>query len=131
MEGKKEWHSGIDYAPSIRGKDGDDIVSIADGIVRVAKTNPGGLGVYVVIEHDGYCSLYAHLSKFTCRVGSKVKSGEKVAEMGTSGHSTGTHLHFEIRPVSYNRFWEKQMLLGKSKPLHMIDPLEFIRKGVL
>jgi murein DD-endopeptidase MepM/ murein hydrolase activator NlpD len=131
MNGQKEWHSGIDYAPSRFRVDGDDIVSVADGVVRVVKNNPGGYGLYIVIEHHGFCSLYAHLSSFNCRVGDNIKKGDKIAEMGNTGHSTGTHLHFEIRPVQYSHFWERQILFGKSKPAYMIDPYVFIEKGVI
>jgi murein DD-endopeptidase MepM/ murein hydrolase activator NlpD len=126
MSGVKEFHSGVDYGAKVPGVDGDIIVAVADGIVQVAKDNPEGYGLYIVIEHDGFCTLYAHLNSFNCKVGDKVTQGQKIAYMGSTGRSTATHLHFEVRPIVYNKFWERQVILGKSKPLHMVDPLIFI-----
>lgn len=106
-------HNGIDIAgpggsPANLDK---DIVSFLDGeVVRAdTPTKSGGYGNLVVIEHDGGLSTYyAHLNRISVSVGAKVKAGDKVGGMGTTGNSTGVHLHFEIRengtpvhPINY------------------------------
>ena len=91
--------------------------------MRVAQNNAHGYGLYIVIEHATFCTLYAHLSAFNVKVGSKVRQGDKIGYMGSTGRSSATHLHFEIRPVPYSLFWQRQTIYGDSKPLYMVDPL--------
>ncbi len=89
---KGKYHYGIDYgAPT-----GTPIVAAADGTV-IKTTCGSGYGKCLVIKHpNGTQSLYAHASKIYVGVGSKVKQGQKVAAIGSTGRSTGPHLHFEI-----------------------------------
>jgi len=124
MDGVKEFHSGVDYGAEKHGVKGDPVMACNSGTVKVAKYNKGGYGNFVVIEHNGYCSLYAHLHRYLVAVGQYVKQGETIGYMGNTGRSTAVHLHFEIRPVEYAKFAEKQIILGKEKPLHMINPLK-------
>lgn len=87
------YHYGIDYgAPT-----GTPIVATRSG--KVIKTSCGsGYGKCLVIKHDnGTQSLYAHASRIFVTVGTQVKQGQKVAAVGSTGRSTGPHLHFEIR----------------------------------
>lgn len=92
----------------IHGKNGVDLVSYyganilasASGEVIVARGSGynGGYGLYVVLKHDnGTQTLYAHLSSVNVSVGQKVSQGDVLGKMGSTGKSTGTHLHFEIR----------------------------------
>lgn len=79
---------------------GTPILAAASGKVIVAKYSgySGGYGQYVVIEHDnGTQTLYAHASKVLVSVGDNVKQGETIALVGSTGRSTGYHLHFEVR----------------------------------
>jgi murein DD-endopeptidase MepM/ murein hydrolase activator NlpD len=79
---------------------GTPILAAASGKVIVAKYSgySGGYGQYVVIEHDnGTQTLYAHASKVLVSVGDEVKQGETIALVGSTGRSTGNHLHFEVR----------------------------------
>ncbi len=86
-------HSGIDIALNT----GDTIFAAFDGVVRLAKTN-GGYGKCVVIRHyNNLETLYGHLSKINVKVGEKVKAGEAIGLGGSTGRSTGPHLHFECR----------------------------------
>lgn len=88
-------HKGIDIAGPI----GTPIYAAADGIVTFAGWNAGGYGNLVEIEHpDGSLTLYAHNHRILVREGQNVSQGEQVAEMGSTGFSTGPHLHFEIHP---------------------------------
>ena len=88
----REFHGGIDF----RGKTGTEVVTTADGVVAKAK-HAKGYGKHVVIKHKkGYKTLYAHLSRIEVRKGQKVVAGEKIGEIGSTGRSSGPHLHYEI-----------------------------------
>lgn len=88
-----ESHPGIDMA----APHGTPIHAAADGVVIRAGWY-GGYGNAVVIAHgDGITSLYGHNSSVTCSVGQKVKRGDVIAKMGSTGFSTGSHCHFEVR----------------------------------
>ncbi len=88
------YHMAIDIAnPSA-----PPILASDTGTVIYAGCIRWGYGCHVVIDHNnGYKTLYAHLSKIYVNVGQKVNQGEKIGRMGSTGRSTGTHLHFEIR----------------------------------
>ncbi len=87
-------HKGIDIAAPI----GTPIVAAATGEVISAGWNSGGYGNLVKVRHpDGSVTLYAHNNKIFVRQGQKVRQGQQIAEMGSTGYSTGPHLHFEIR----------------------------------
>lgn len=88
-------HRGIDIAGPI----GTPIVAAAAGEVVFAGWSSGGYGNLVEVKHgDGSVTLYAHNNKILVRRGQWVEQGEQIAEMGSTGYSTGPHLHFEIRP---------------------------------
>lgn len=90
------YHKGEDIAnPS-----NPNIVAAATGTVTTAGWNAGGYGNYVVIDHgNGYKTLYGHLlnNSISVKAGQVVNQGQKIGVMGSTGRSTGTHLHFEIR----------------------------------
>jgi YD repeat-containing protein len=88
-------HKGIDIA----GPVGTPIHAAADGVIVAAGWSSGGYGNLVEIKHaDGTTTRYGHNSRVAVSVGQTVRQGQQVAEMGSTGHSTGSHLHFEIRP---------------------------------
>ena len=91
---KSAGHSGIDLgAPK-----GTPIRSALDGTVYVVRHSTTGYGYHVMVDHGGgFITLYAHCSKILVSEGQQVKAGDKIAEVGTTGRSTGNHLHFEIR----------------------------------
>jgi LysM repeat protein len=89
-------YNGVDLASSF----GSDILASAEGDVIVAKSSGwnGGYGSYIVIKHsNGTQTLYAHLSGVKVSVGDHVLQGQVIGNMGSTGKSTGTHLHFEVR----------------------------------
>jgi murein DD-endopeptidase MepM/ murein hydrolase activator NlpD len=89
-------HKGIDIA----GPVGTPINAAADGTVISAGWNSGGYGNLVELKHsDGTTTRYGHNSRISVSVGQTVRQGQQLAEMGSTGHSTGSHLHFEIRPT--------------------------------
>lgn len=86
-------HIGLDIA----AKMWDPIVAAANGVVVFAEWG-GGYGNLVIVEHDGgWRTYYAHFSEIVVEVGQKVRQGELLGGAGTTGYSTGPHLHFEIR----------------------------------
>ncbi len=90
---RKEYHVGVDIANRI----GTPIHATADGTVIFAG-RLGGYGNLVILEHDyGYTTRYGHCSRFLVSPGQKVKAGESLALMGSTGSSTGAHVHYEIR----------------------------------
>jgi murein DD-endopeptidase MepM/ murein hydrolase activator NlpD len=88
-----EFHSGMDF----KGNIGDPIKSTADGEVVLADWY-GGYGRAVMIKHDyGYESLYGHMSGLNVMHGQKVKAGDVIGFLGSTGRSTGPHVHYELR----------------------------------
>ena len=89
-----KFHNGID----IDLETGDTVVCAWDGVVRYAQPNSGGYGNLVIIRHyNGLETYYAHLSKLLTFPGQKIKSGDVLGLGGNTGHSFGSHLHFEVR----------------------------------
>jgi murein DD-endopeptidase MepM/ murein hydrolase activator NlpD len=92
FHGKETNHPGLDFA----GAPGTQVLSVADGIVSHAGTD-GGYGQSIEITHgNGYVTRYAHNAKLLVGPGQTVKRGDPIALMGSTGRSTGTHLHFEV-----------------------------------
>ncbi len=88
------WHLGTD----IKLNKGDSVVAAFDGIVRVTKYDRRGFGWVAVIRHpSGLETIYGHLSKILVPQNQKVKAGELIGYGGSTGYSTGSHLHFEVR----------------------------------
>lgn len=117
-------HAGLD----IRGYHGQNIYATADGRV-VSVGRQGGYGKLIVIQHgQGLETRYGHLSGFDVKPGSYIRAGQKIARMGSTGRSTGTHLHFEVRingravnPLPYlknaPRIDQAKKQLSRSTPL--------------
>jgi hypothetical protein len=119
--GGLEFHPGIDYKAALN----DNIYAVDDGKVVVAKNDADGYGLYVVLEHSNYCTLYAHMKALEVKVGQTVKAGEVIGHVGLTGMTTGAHLHFEIRDCLYNsNFWLKSNLKGRH--VMCIDPEKLV-----
>ena len=89
-------HLGADYTPA--EGEGSDILAVADGKVVKAKWGHTGYGNCIILDHgDGIQTLYAHCHELFVELGDEVKAGDVIASVGSSGNSTGTHLHFELR----------------------------------
>ncbi|MEZ5542486.1 MAG: M23 family metallopeptidase [Pseudomonadota bacterium] len=90
--GKKEFHKGLDFA----GKKGSEVVAVGDGIVSWSGKRYG-YGNLVEISHgNGYVTRYGHNERNLVKVGETVKKGQQIALMGSTGRSTGPHVHFEV-----------------------------------
>lgn len=93
FHGGNRRHTGIDMA----GDRGTPILSTATGVVEFAGWQ-SGYGKLVVIRHDfGLETRYGHLSEIRVKVGQRISRGERIGDMGSTGRSTGTHLHYEVR----------------------------------
>ncbi|NET41998.1 peptidoglycan DD-metalloendopeptidase family protein [Okeania sp. SIO2B3] len=104
-------HRGIDIAAPT----GTPIVAAAPGVVTFASWSSGGYGNLVEIKHpNGSLTVYAHNSQILVREGQKVAQGELIAKMGSTGRSTGPHLHFEIHPTGNGA----------------VNPMALLRSGV-
>jgi len=98
LEGKSEFHRGVDFSWS--GVAGVVVVAISHGKVEKAGTT-SGFGNRVEIEHSGYHVVYAHLSSYCVSKDDEVRQGDKIGKVGSTGRSTGYHLHLEIRSGGY------------------------------
>lgn len=93
-------HNGLDISVPT----GTDVYAMADGIIRLAGENFYYNGTFVLIDHgQGLSSVYLHFSKLSVSTGDKVTKGQKIGEVGTTGRSTGPHLHWGIN-------WHKKMI---------------------
>ena len=87
-------HQGVDLTL----KTGDAVRSVWDGVVRYARPNSGGYGNLIIIRHyNGLETYYAHVSRFKVKENDTIVSGELIGLGGSTGHSSGPHLHFEVR----------------------------------
>ena len=101
-------HKGIDFDANV----GDPVMSVADGVVSFAGSR-SGYGTTVEVDHgNGYVTRYAHNSRLTVKAGDLVRAGEQVAKAGSSGRSTGAHVHFEV--------WENG---------NVVNPRKFLSDG--
>src|SRR5207237_4100725 len=92
LHGRETLHNGLDFAGSVC----DKVVAVAAGVVTWAGER-SGFGRLIEINHgDGYVTRYAHNQRTLVAVGEMVKRGEAVALMGSTGRSTGPHVHFEV-----------------------------------
>lgn len=105
--GRNAYHRGIDFA----GPAGSQVVAVASGVVTYSKDR-FGYGRTVEINHgNGYVTRYAHNEKALVQVGDTVQKGQPIALMGSTGRSTGPHLHFEV------------LKQGRA-----VDPMTFVRR---
>ena len=93
FSGQYPSHNGLDIAAPT----GTDIFAVAGGVVTKAYYTEVGDGIYCEIDHGDYQTLYAHCSELNVEMGQEVKQGDVIAYVGSTGNSTGPHLHFEVK----------------------------------
>ncbi len=103
IRGGHQFHKGIDFEADV----GDPVLAVAEGVVSYAGAR-AGYGITVEVDHgNGYVTRYAHNSRLTTRVGDLVRSGQEIAKAGSTGRSTGAHVHFEV--------WEQGRVVDPRK----------------
>ncbi len=116
--GGSDFHTGMDIAGSNGSIYGATVVAANAGTVKYVNWSytPGrGYGIYLILDHGGGMStLYAHLSNITVGLGDVVNKGDPIANVGSTGWSTGPHLHFEVR-VNGNHTNPKPYVIGRSQ----------------
>jgi len=104
ITGKREMHKGMDFAAEMGGK----VIAVAKGVVTYAGKRWGYGNVVDIAHGNGYTTRYAHNSRILVSVGDTVEKGFQIAEIGTTGRSTGPHVHFEVllngRPINPVKF---------------------------
>jgi murein DD-endopeptidase MepM/ murein hydrolase activator NlpD len=101
--GGRQYHKGIDFDANT----GDPVLSVADGVVSYSGVR-SGYGKVVEVDHgNGYVTRYAHNSRLVVRVGDLVRGGQQIAKAGSTGRSTGAHVHFEV--------WENGRVVNPRK----------------
>lgn len=109
--GGTQFHKGIDFEADV----GDPVLAVADGVVSYSGMR-SGYGYTVEVDHgNGYVTRYAHNSKLERSVGDLVRSGQEIAKAGSSGRSTGAHVHFEV--------WQNGAVVNPRKFLGHNDAL--------
>lgn len=89
----RKMHKGMDFTSPT----GTPVYATGDGVVRRADAGASGFGNHIVISHGfGYETLYAHLSRYNCRPGKRVKRGDVIGFVGSTGRSQAPHLHYEV-----------------------------------
>lgn len=107
FSGKKTFHSGIDFA----AKEGSSVIAVADGLVSYTGKR-SGYGQIIELDHgNGYVTRYGHNKKILVQTGDKIIKGVTIALVGSTGRSTGPHVHFEV------------LREGKK-----INPIKFVRR---
>ncbi|MEX2489747.1 MAG: peptidoglycan DD-metalloendopeptidase family protein [Pseudomonadales bacterium] len=92
INGHRSWHNGVDFA----GKTGSDVIAVAAGVVVYAASRDG-YGKMVEINHgSGFTTRYGHHDELRVQIGDIVQKGQVIGLMGSSGRSTGPHVHFEV-----------------------------------
>ena len=90
----EKFHSGIDFV----AREGTNIIATANGVVTKVEFQKEGYGKMAIINHgDGYETWYTHMNDYAVKVGEKVKKGEVIGYVGSSGLSAEPHLHYEVR----------------------------------
>ncbi|HJP04773.1 MAG: M23 family metallopeptidase [Gammaproteobacteria bacterium] len=106
ISGKSSWHRGIDFA----GKRGNEIIAVGDGVVSWSGDRYG-YGNMVEVKHgNGYVTRYAHNQQNLVAIGDQVNQGQTIALMGSTGRSTGPHVHFEV--------WRNGKAVDPTKYVH-------------
>jgi murein DD-endopeptidase MepM/ murein hydrolase activator NlpD len=133
FNGHKRMHQGVDIA----GPLGTPVYATADGVVAVAEFNNGGYGNLVEIDHgNGLQTRYGHLSRLIAQPNEFVRRGQLIGLMGSTGRSTGSHLHYEVRidgnavnPLPYIDGTNYEIALADAKSHVDMDDVDEVAMG--
>ena len=127
FRGGAAMHAGIDLA----GPHGTPIYATADGTVTTAGWNSGGYGNLIKVDHGrGIETRYGHLAQMLVRNGQQVKRGQLIGRMGSTGRSTGNHLHYEVRidgravnPIPFMKSTDYLVAMQRNAGSHSMDTI--------
>ena len=127
FRGGAAMHAGIDLA----GPNGTPIYATADGTIRRSGWNSGGYGNLIEVDHGrGIETRYGHLSRILVRAGQPVKRGQLIGYMGSTGRSTGSHLHYEVRiegkpvnPIPFMKSTDYLVAMQRNATTHSMDAI--------
>ena len=127
FRGGAAMHAGIDLA----GPHGTPIYATADGTVTTAGWNSGGYGNLIKVDHGrGIETRYGHLAQMLVRDGQQVKRGQLIGRMGSTGRSTGNHLHYEVRidgravnPIPFMKSTDYLVAMQRNAGSHSMDAI--------
>jgi murein DD-endopeptidase MepM/ murein hydrolase activator NlpD len=130
FKGSSAMHAGIDLSGAV----GTPIYATADGLITTAGFNSGGYGNLIKIDHGrGIETRYGHLSKMSVYAGQRIRRGEMIGRMGSTGRSTGSHLHYEVRidgrPVNPVPFMKSTDYLVAMQHRATSAPMEQVALG--
>lgn len=133
----RDFHHGTDFGALRQGVQGDPLFAVADGTVVVSKVDGKGItrgyGNYIVVQHDGFATLYAHIRSLDVKVGQTVKAGQVIGSMGNTGASTNPHLHFELIEGLYRdrkRIDPINYIISKSESQALNDNIQVLKETV-
>ncbi len=113
-------HKGADFGWWGDNWEDINIYAAASGEVCFCGYGENGYGYYIILQHNGFCTLYAHMSAFIVSEGESVASGESIGKMGQSGNAAGAHLHFEVRLGSYSDYFDTE----PSDPMNFLPVVQ-------
>jgi len=126
---KTSFHQGIDFGAIKAGVPGDKLYAVATGKVVYADYMPSkvyGYGYFIIIEHQGFCTLYAHMTSLIRKVNEYVKAGDIVGYMGSTGASTAAHLHLEIEPIKWTGYADYIKRNAEGVRMYAVDPYHYV-----
>lgn len=131
-------HRGVDIGAETPMVAGDMLYATADGMAKRVRADEPSYGNYIIIEHDGWCDLYAHLEKFLIAADQAVHAGQAVGVMGATGDVVpvgGVHLHYEIRDCRYANVYDRGDvtaggIIFRDMPKYLVDPEPYINAAV-
>ncbi len=123
------FHQGIDFGAMVPCIVGDKLYAVAAGKVVYAAdmmSTVYGYGHFMIIEHDGFCTLYSHMLGHIRKVNEYVKAGDIVGYMGSTGASTAAHLHFEVQPIKWTGYLDYIKKNAEGVRMYAVDPYPYV-----
>jgi len=125
ISGNLDFHGGTDYGGVLASVPDDPIYAIANNSKVVFVGYDKYRGHNIILEHNSHCTRYNHFVEILVQLGDIVNENNVIGLMGSSGNSTGAHLHFEVHECNYTNFYEKW---SNNEYKHTVDPELFFSK---
>lgn len=128
---KVSFHQGLDIGAIKSGVEGDKLFAVANGkVVYTAfmASKEYGYGYFVIIQHKGFLTLYAHMTGLIVSVNDIIKAGQVIGYMGSTGASTAAHLHFEVQPMKWISYADYISKNEQGVRKYAVDPYQYIEE---